>query len=63
MDDTLERLERSHNVELQGTSMVWMNAPMEFLISFREMRVVDGPHGTILPGADSTEDRKGRKES
>ena len=43
--------------------MKLMNAPLGLLINFHEMRVVDDLHRMILPGADSTEDRKARKES
>lgn len=50
--------------------MKLMDAPLGLLINFHELRLVDGVHRMILPGADgkrsqkaSTEDRKGREES
>jgi len=50
--------------------MKLMDVPLGLLINFHEMRLVNGVHRLILPGADgkppkttSTEDRKGREES
>lgn len=45
--------------------MKLMNAPLGLLINFHEMRLIDGLHRLILPGADgqavTTRDRKGSK--
>jgi GxxExxY protein len=47
--------------------MKLMDAPLGLLINFHEVRLVDGLHRLILPGAEGshnqTEDRKGRKET